>query len=214
MGDSPSVGYLLHGTPDDPSQPGWGGQFVRIWDGRKTIFDRLTTAADAVEAFGVVEFALPVPAGMTERTVRADDLRRSNPCGRRRATGGVLRFRFSPRDAKVWPYVIRSDYPGLDGQSGSVHRRPAAARANRSRVGRASQLVDRRPRPRGRRGRASGCEEREPVARGRSCVTSPRAWPGAKRHPRGRRGSTIRGQILYFNMSRTLKSRSDPQRAS
>jgi cellulose-binding protein len=43
MGDSPSVGYLLHGTPDDPSQPGWGGKFVRIWDGRKTIFDRLTT---------------------------------------------------------------------------------------------------------------------------------------------------------------------------
>ena len=46
MGDSPSVGYLLHGTPDDPSQPGWGGRFVRIWDGRKTVFDRLTTAAD------------------------------------------------------------------------------------------------------------------------------------------------------------------------
>ena len=28
MGDSPSVGYLLHGTPEDPSQPGWGGRFV------------------------------------------------------------------------------------------------------------------------------------------------------------------------------------------
>ena len=67
MGDSPSVGYLLHGTPDDPSQPGWGGRFVRVWDGRKTIFDRLTTASDEVEAFGVVEFALPVPAGMTAR---------------------------------------------------------------------------------------------------------------------------------------------------
>ena len=67
MGDSPSVGYLLHGTPDDPSQPGWGGKFVRIWDGRKTIFDRLTTEADTAEAFGVVEFALPVPAGMTAR---------------------------------------------------------------------------------------------------------------------------------------------------
>jgi hypothetical protein len=65
MGDSPSIGYLLHGTPDDPSQPGWGGQFVRVWDGRKTIFDRLTTAADRVEAFGVVEFALPLSSGMT-----------------------------------------------------------------------------------------------------------------------------------------------------
>ena len=34
MGDSPSVGYLLHGAPDDPSQPGWGGRFVRVWDGQ------------------------------------------------------------------------------------------------------------------------------------------------------------------------------------
>ena len=32
--------------------------------------------------------------------------------------GGTLRFRFSPRDAKVWPYVVRSDFAGLDGASG------------------------------------------------------------------------------------------------
>jgi hypothetical protein len=30
----------------------------------------------------------------------------------------VLRFRFSPRDAKVWPYVIQSDGPGFDGVKG------------------------------------------------------------------------------------------------
>ena len=118
MGDSPSVGYLLHGTPDDPSQPGWGGKFVRIWDGRKTIFDRLTTEADKAEAFGVVEFALPVPAGMTDaQSARMIFDGRIPAVGTRE--GGVLRFRFSPRDAKVWPYVIRSDFPGLDGQSGS-----------------------------------------------------------------------------------------------
>ena len=119
MGDSPSVGYLLHGTPDDPSQPGWGGQFVRIWDGRKTIFDRLTTAADTAEAFGVVEFALPIPDGMTQRRTRRgwSSMAASPPPATN--DGRVLRFRFSPRDAKVWPYVIRSDVPGLDGQAGS-----------------------------------------------------------------------------------------------
>ena len=46
MGDTPSVARLLHGVSEDPSQPGWGGKYVRIWDGRKTIFDRLTTEAD------------------------------------------------------------------------------------------------------------------------------------------------------------------------
>ena len=29
MGDSPSIGYLLHNTLEDPTQPGWGGRFVR-----------------------------------------------------------------------------------------------------------------------------------------------------------------------------------------
>ena len=111
MGDSPSVGYLLHGTPDDPSQPGWGGKFVRIWDGRKTIFDRLTTAADTAEVFGVVELALPIPAGLTSNASArmVVDGRIPAPATN---DGRTLRFRFSPRDAKVWPYVIRSDAPG------------------------------------------------------------------------------------------------------
>ncbi len=41
MGDTPSVGWLLKGTPDDPSQPGWGGQFVRAWKRPYSGFDRL-----------------------------------------------------------------------------------------------------------------------------------------------------------------------------
>lgn len=118
MGDSPSVGYLLHGTPDDPAKPGWGGQFVRLWDGRKTVFHRLTTAADRAEVFGVVEFALPVPRGMT----RGHKMRMLID-GRIPAIaendGRTLRFRFSPRDAKVWPYVLQSDFPELDGKSGA-----------------------------------------------------------------------------------------------
>ncbi len=123
MGDSPSVAYLLHETPDDPSRPGWGGRFVRLWDGRKTTFDRLTTEADVVEAFGVVEFALPVPAGMRpEHSARMIVDGRIPAVGARE--GDVLRFRFSPRDAKVWPYVIRSDMPALDGQSGRFTAAP------------------------------------------------------------------------------------------
>jgi hypothetical protein len=117
MGDSPSVGYLLRNRRDDPSRPGWGGRFVRIWDGRKTTFDRLTTERDSAEAFGVVEFELPVPAGMSD-----EDSARMIFDGRIAAIaareGALLRFRFSPRDAKVWPYVIRSTFSGLDGQSG------------------------------------------------------------------------------------------------
>lgn len=131
MGDSPSVGYLLRGVSDDPSQPGWGGRFVRVWDGRKTVFGRLTTEADEAEVFGVVEFALPRPAGMSR-----GHSARMIVDGRIPAVatndGRVLRFRFSPRDAKVWRYVIRSDFKDLDGQSGAFTAvAPPAGRTGR-----------------------------------------------------------------------------------
>jgi hypothetical protein len=117
MGDSPSVAYVLRNTRDDPQQPGWGGRFVRVWADRKTTFDRLTTAADPAEAFGVVEFTVPAPAN-----IRTDGTARMIVDGRVPAVairdGALLRFRFSPRDAKVWSYVIQSDHGGLDGLKG------------------------------------------------------------------------------------------------
>jgi Cellulose-binding Sde182, nucleoside hydrolase-like domain len=135
MGDSPSVAHLLQPAPEDPSRPGWGGRFVRVWDDRTTVFNRLTSAADSVEAFGVVEFALPIPAGMTAAHAARMIVDGRIPVAGMR-DGRVLRFRFSPRDAKVWPYVIRSDVPGLDGQSGQF----TAAAAPAERATRPSRL--------------------------------------------------------------------------
>ena len=118
MGDTPSVGWLLRGAPDDPTQPGWGGRFVRIWDGRKSTFDRLTSAADEVEAFGTVEIALPLPAGITRgQAAKLVVDNRINIVGAN--DGRAVRFRFSPRDAKLWTYVVRSDVAALDGKSGA-----------------------------------------------------------------------------------------------
>lgn len=117
MGDSPSIGWLLHGNPDDPLQPGWGGQFVRLWDGRKTVFERLTTETDKVEVFGVVEIALPIPKDYSTKNSAKMLFDNRVP-----AIGVIdsqrLRFRFSPRDAKVWSYKIKSDFAELDGLTG------------------------------------------------------------------------------------------------
>ncbi len=79
MGDSPSVGYLLHGTPADPSQPGWGGRFVRIWDGRQ---DDLRSPDDRGRQGRSVRRRRNQPSSACRydyRTVRSNDLRRSNP---------------------------------------------------------------------------------------------------------------------------------------
>ncbi|WP_261342831.1 DUF1593 domain-containing protein [Pirellulimonas nuda] len=118
MGDTPSVARLLHGVPDDPTQPGWGGRFVRIWDGRKTIFDRQTTASDKAEVFGVTQFVLPAPKRYTAQNSAVMVFDGGQPASVGASEGKSLRFRFSPRDAKVWSYVIKSDHPSLNGQTG------------------------------------------------------------------------------------------------
>jgi hypothetical protein len=136
MGDTPAVVYLLHdaATYNDPTKPSWGGTYARIWDGRKTIFDRLTTEADTAEAFGVVEIRLYLPDGQpvspghdTVMTIDGRIRAEATPVAAvfisaERRVG--VQFRFSPRDAKVWPYVIRSNDKRLDGLSGKFTATP------------------------------------------------------------------------------------------
>jgi hypothetical protein len=117
MGDSPSVGYLLSGASPDPGRGGWGGRFVPVWAARKTVFTRLTSASDEAEAFGVVEFRMPVPKGMAP-THHATMVFDGRIPARGVVDGGQIRFRFSPRDAKVWTYLIESDVAALQGLKG------------------------------------------------------------------------------------------------
>lgn len=138
MGDSPSVGWLLHGQPEDPTKPGWGGQFVRAWERAHKVFDRLTTEADAIEQFGVFELVLPLgegaPAEPAAKMVIGNQQLIGHVDGR-----GAIRFRFSPKEAKPYRYTIRGNLPALDGKTGALTSvpppsdaasRPSALRPN------------------------------------------------------------------------------------
>jgi len=131
MGDTPSLAWLLQGVPADPTQPGWGGKFVRTWDGRKTTFDHLPTSeAEQAGVFDVIEIALPVPVGYsaTNTATLVLDTRAAVTAVNE---GKVLRFRFATRDPKVFSYAIRSDFAGLDGKSGKFTTvLPSIARAS------------------------------------------------------------------------------------
>jgi Protein of unknown function (DUF1593) len=119
MGDTPSVARLLRGSPEDPSAPSWGGRFVRAWARPYVVFDRATTAADRVELFAIVELALPVGTGAPASPEAQLILENQTLIGyvdNRR----TMRFRFSPRDAKVLSYEIRSNTAALDGVTGAV----------------------------------------------------------------------------------------------
>ncbi len=119
MGDSPSVGYLLRGTPDDPSRPGWGGRFVRVWERPHAVFRRLTSEEDRIEQFGVFELALPLGQETPERPEASLLIENQSLTGFVDAAG-VMRFRLSPKDARTYRYTIRSNVPALDGRAGML----------------------------------------------------------------------------------------------
>jgi hypothetical protein len=122
MGDTPSVAYLLNGTPENPERTkSWGGTFVRAWDRPRHVFDNAQSnppgTNDAVETYAIVEIvcrpATPPPAG-TRCALLVD--RQEFPAFVDDA--GVAHFICCPKLAKTWSYTTKSTFPGLDGLKG------------------------------------------------------------------------------------------------
>jgi hypothetical protein len=121
MGDTPSLMYVLGRSPEDPTQPSWGGSFVRAWERPRAVFNRLTTVADRVEQYAIVDIELPPPHGVN-RSHRAHlAIENQMIPGYVDPASGVLRFRFSPKAAKAgWTYTIYSDVAALNGKTGAL----------------------------------------------------------------------------------------------
>lgn len=119
MGDTPSVGWLLKGTPEDPTKPSWGGRFVRAWERPHSRFDRLTTVDDRMEVFGILELVLPLGGDAPQRPEAQLVVENLSLVGH--ASGdGTMRFRFCPKAASTYRFTIRSNVPALDGKMGGI----------------------------------------------------------------------------------------------
>ena len=117
MGDTPSLARLIHGTPEDPSQPSWGGQYVRAWERPHVVFNRLTTASDRMEEFGVLELLLPFDTTTVTNPVATMDIDRDIPG---LVIVDTVKFLFSPKKVAKFDYTIISNIPSLSGQKGSI----------------------------------------------------------------------------------------------
>ena len=119
MGDTPSVGWLLKGNPDDPTQPGWGGQFVRAWERPYSRFERMTKKTDRMDVFGILELVLPMGNDVPKQAKAMLAVENQRLPGH--APGdGTLRFRFCPKAAKAYGFKIQSNVPALDGKTGGI----------------------------------------------------------------------------------------------
>jgi hypothetical protein len=119
MGDTPTVARLLRGTPADPTQASWGGRYVRAWQRPYAAFARLTTAADRIEHFAILELVLPLGADAPPRPEARLMVENQSLIGHV-DPAGHMRFRFSPKEAKAYTYTIRSNVPSLDGRTGAI----------------------------------------------------------------------------------------------
>ncbi len=119
MGDTPSVSRLLVGNSEDPSQPGWGGQYVRAWERPRMTFNRLTTVEDQIEQFCVFNLILPIGNNAPSNPEVFMQIENQTLPGYRVDEGHLL-FRFSPKAAKTYSYKLSGNVPALDGMTGAL----------------------------------------------------------------------------------------------
>ena len=119
MGDTPSLGWLLKGNTDDPTQPGWGGSYVRAWERPYNRFERMPTKEDRIEIFGILELVLPMGNDIPEQPEAVLAVENQKLSGH--APGdGTMRFRFCPKSKKEFGFKIQSNVPALDGKTGGI----------------------------------------------------------------------------------------------
>ena len=128
MGDTPSVGWVLEGTPGDPSRPGWGGRFVRAWARPHSRFEGMPTTQDRMEVFGILELILPIGDEGPHRPEAVLVVENQRLTGH--APGdGSMRFRFCPKAAGGYRFEVVGNVPALDGQTGGITACPPSPAA-------------------------------------------------------------------------------------
>ena len=119
MGDTPSVGWLLKGSSQDPTKPSWGGSYVRAWKRPYLKLDRMPTASsDKIEVFGILELRLPT--NETSKSTKAYLKVENQKLIGFHANDGTMRFRFCPKAAKTYHFEIESSEKNMNGQTGSI----------------------------------------------------------------------------------------------
>ena len=117
MGDTPSLAFFLHGTPDDPTQPGWGGRYIRAWERPHKVYKRVTTEQDSIEQFGVLELRLAFNKRLTGNPTAEMEIDRSMKA---QIQNDTVRFLFSPKNPSKYNYTIKSNINSLNMLSGCI----------------------------------------------------------------------------------------------
>ncbi|MDF9800751.1 hypothetical protein OKW21_006014 [Catalinimonas alkaloidigena] len=119
MGDTPSLAYLMHGNPDDPTTESWGGSFTRIEHSSRAVFEGNSSTEDTVAAYAVLEWRFKGP----EKNIPQDSVCFMMEIWDQVWPGyylgnGIYGIRYSPKRPEKGTYLIASNIPELDSQHG------------------------------------------------------------------------------------------------
>lgn len=121
MGDTPSLLYLMHGDPDNPTGESWGGSFVPIRRSSRRVFRRQTDDQDTVPVYSVVEWYF---RGPRKKDIALDSVCLTAVIDRQQWPGyyagdGMYVLRYCPKAPARLTYAISSPLTQLNALSGS-----------------------------------------------------------------------------------------------
>ena len=119
MGDTPSLLYVMNGTPEMPEGESWGGSFEKTSYSTRTIYTRHTTLQDTVPVYSVVEFRFDGPQIDKPAGARCFDFIIDRQTWDGVYLGdGLFAVRYAPKAPATLNYRIVSDIKEFDGQTG------------------------------------------------------------------------------------------------
>jgi hypothetical protein len=108
------------GNPSNPKGESWGGQFAPIHRSSRTIFERNTTTADSIPAYGIIEWRFKGPVLSISKDSTCFTLEAQNQQWPGYYLGnGVYSVRYSSKKPEIGNYVLHSIIKELDGQKGA-----------------------------------------------------------------------------------------------
>ncbi len=126
MGDSPSLFYLMHGNPNDPTGESWGGSFERINRSAHVIIDGTKGTSDDIAFCSLIEFRFKGPelTSKSEKvpfymeTMHKKDIQKW--AGTYLGNGNYA-LQYVPKNAEVLSYKFVSNIPELNGYEGKLN---------------------------------------------------------------------------------------------
>lgn len=126
MGDSPTLFYLMHGNPNDPTAESWGGSFEKINRSAHIIIDGTKGSSEDIAFCSLIEFRFKGPKLSSASQKAPFYMEKMHKKDVQKWEGyyigdGNYVLQYVPKNAEILNYKFVSDIPELNGFEGKLN---------------------------------------------------------------------------------------------